>query len=141
MSLEDNKALVRRFYEALIRGDEATLTQILDRNVSATFLDPSHRLGFADVLGYGHEFRTGFPDGTITIDDIVAEGEKVAVRGICSGTHKGEFEGLPPTGKGMAIQYHGMFRIVNGKIVEFWEIDDMMTMMQQLGALPSEAAA
>ena len=136
MSLDDNKAVVRRFYDAYARGDEATYAPLLDRNIRATMLEPSHPLGYDDLLAYGRSFLAGFPDARITVDEMVAEADIVAVRGKCSGTHRGEFEGLPPTGKSMQIQFQSMVRIVNGKIVELWEVDDMLSMMQQLGALP-----
>ena len=78
-----------------------------------------------------------FPDITGKIDDIIAEGDKVVVRMTTSGTHKGEFQGIPPTGKTVAINEMTIYRISEGKIAEGWGVSDMLGLMQQLGAMPS----
>ena len=79
-----------------------------------------------------------FPDFSPTIEDIIAEGDKVVIRETCRGTNKGEFMGTPATGKEMTLSVTIMFRIVGGKIAEAWEEYDRMTVMQQLGVMPSD---
>ncbi len=77
-----------------------------------------------------------FPDWHPTIEDMIAEGDKVVVRFTGSGTHKGEFMGIPPTGKQVTITAIAIQRIAGGKIVENWLQADMLGMMQQLGVVP-----
>ena len=82
-------------------------------------------------------FRAAFPDLHVTIDDLVAEGEMVAVRATMTGTHQGELMGMPPTGKQVNFQFISIEHLRGGKVVERWEQADMMGMMQQLGMGPS----
>jgi predicted ester cyclase len=80
--------------------------------------------------------RSAFPDFKGTIDDIVAEGDKLVLRWTWSGTQKGEFMGVPPTGKSVSFGVIDIFRIAEGKVVEHWGLMDSMSLMQQLGAGP-----
>ena len=82
-------------------------------------------------------FRSAFPDFKATIDDIIAEGDKVVIRQTFSGTHKGEFMGIAPTGKRVSFGVMDIVRIAGGKFVEHWGQMDSMGMMQQLGAIPT----
>jgi steroid delta-isomerase-like uncharacterized protein len=81
-------------------------------------------------------FRTPFPDLHVTIEDMVAERDEVTVRLSVNGTHKGEFRGTPPTGKQIKVQGLTIFRFDRGKIVEQWNVVDIMSIMQQIGAIP-----
>jgi steroid delta-isomerase-like uncharacterized protein len=78
-----------------------------------------------------------FPDFAVTVEDAVAEGDKVALRVTIRGTHQGALMGTPPTGKPIAISGMSLWRIADGKIVERWESADMLGLMQQLGVIPS----
>lgn len=78
-----------------------------------------------------------FPDLHFKIEDIVAEGDKVAYRLTVSGTHKGQFQGIPPTDKEVSFTSTGISNVVNGKAAEDWIEADIMGLMQQLGAIPS----
>jgi predicted ester cyclase len=82
-----------------------------------------------------------FPDIAHHILDIVAEGVKVAVRFKITGTHKGEFQGIPPTGKEVSIDGTDFLTIIDGKIVEEWLNSDMMGLMQQIGGIPTPPSA
>jgi steroid delta-isomerase-like uncharacterized protein len=82
-------------------------------------------------------FRSAFPDFKVTIDDVIAEGDKVVVRSTWSGTHKGEFMGIPPTGKSVSFGVFDTIRIAGGKFVEHWGQMDTIGMMQQLGVIPA----
>ena len=81
--------------------------------------------------------RTGFPDFKEVVEDVVVAGEKVVTRFSASGTHLGPFMGLAPTGKPTSFAEVGIFRVVDGKIVEKWGLIDRLTRAQQLGAAPA----
>lgn len=85
--------------------------------------------------------RDAFPDLHPTIEDMVAEGDRVVLRDIVSGTHQGAFAGIPPTGKRVMVTRIGIFRVADGKIVEYWSVVDMLGMMQQIGAIPASEEA
>jgi predicted ester cyclase len=89
-----------------------------------------------DVKQLTGMLRSAFPDFKATIDDLVAEGDKVVIRQTWSGTHKGEWMGIPPTGKSVSFGVIDIIRVAGGKFVEHWGQMDSMGMMQQLGAFP-----
>jgi predicted ester cyclase len=72
----------------------------------------------------------------VTLEDEIAEGDKVITRGYFSGTHQGEFQGIPPTGKQIKVSYIDIWRVENGKLVENWIQMDMVGLLQQLGVIP-----
>ena len=80
--------------------------------------------------------RTAWSDLHFTVEDLVAEGDKVALHWSCSGTHTGEWMGIPPTGKRVTWSGIGIHRVVGGKIVESWDMVDNLGLMQQLGIVP-----
>jgi predicted ester cyclase len=82
-------------------------------------------------------FRAAFPDGSMTIEDMIAEGDKVVTRKSYRGTHQGEFLSIPPTGRQIRVGLIDIMRIVDGKVVEHWNVGDDLGMLQQLGALPA----
>ncbi len=82
-------------------------------------------------------FRTAFPDWVEAVEDVIAEGDKVVVRVAGTGTHQGEFQGIPPTGRRVTANGMGIGRIVGGRIVEAWAAYDALGLMQQLGAVPA----
>ena len=94
---------------------------------------PSGREGVKQMTAM---MRSAFPDFKATIDDMVAEGDKVVLRMTWKGTHKGEFMGVRPTGKSVSFGVIDIIRIAGGKFVEHWGQMDSMGMMQQLGAMP-----
>jgi predicted ester cyclase len=77
-----------------------------------------------------------FPDHHFDIEDAAADGDKVAVRGTCSATHKGELWGIPPTGERFVVQQSHWFRLSGGKVAEHWAVRDDLGLLKQLGALP-----
>ena len=81
--------------------------------------------------------RSAFPDLNATIEDMVAEGDKVAIRITWKGTQKGDFMGVPPTGKSVSFGVMDIVRVAEGKCVEHWGETDFMGLMQQLGAIPA----
>ena len=135
---EQNKAVVRRFTEVFETGD----LSILDEVLASNFVDhspfpeqPPDREGMKQMIGM---MRATFPDMAVSTDDMIAEGDKVVSRWTGTGTHQGEFMGIPATGKKVTVTGIGIDRVVDGKIVEHWEQFDAMGMMQQLGAIPSQ---
>jgi predicted ester cyclase len=85
------------------------------------------------------EFRSAFPDWREEIVELVGEGDAVAGRFRCSGTHSGEFLGHPPTGKRMEVEEAYFLRAADGKFVDFWALEDSLGRMRQLGLLPSRS--
>jgi len=138
MSIEENKALMRRFYEEISKGnlavvDELTAVDFVDHSPFVPGLAPG-RQGTLELFTM---IRAAFPDLRITAEDMVAEGDKVVCRGTFSGTHKGEFTGIAPTGKQITVGIIEILRIAGGKMVEHWNVVDSLGMMQQLGAVPA----
>ena len=137
MSTEDNKAVVRRFYETLNRADLAALDDVLAPNYVAYFAGiptPIDRAAFTQVMGAS---LMAFPDLHHTVEDLVAEGDKVAPRLTLQGTQQGEFQGLPPTGRQVTFTGINLMRLEDGKIVEHWSNGNTLGMLQQLGAIPA----
>jgi steroid delta-isomerase-like uncharacterized protein len=138
MSTEANKALARQLIEEVFNQGNVSL---VDELVAPGFIEheempPGTPTGSDGNKAATAMLRSAFPDFKATIEDMVAEGDKVALRLTWSGTHEGEFMGLPPTGKRFSIPVFDILRMDGGKIVEHWGQMDRMAMMQQLGAMP-----
>jgi steroid delta-isomerase-like uncharacterized protein len=97
---------------------------------------PEGDMNGEQVIGLCKAYFSAFPDLHITIDDLIAEGDKVVKVWTAHSTHKGELMGIPATGKAIVVKGMEVFRIVDGKIAENWVIMDNMGMMQQLGVIP-----
>ena len=138
MSTEQNKALVRRMVEEVFnRGNTRQVDEFLAVDfVEHEVLPPGVAPGREGVKQLAAMIRSAFPDFKATIDDLIAEGDKVVLRMTWRGTHKGAFMGVPPTGKSVAFGVFDIIRIADGKFVEHWGQMDGMGLMQQLGALP-----
>lgn len=142
MSVEAGKDLIRRVVDALNRHD----LDAVDRLFAPDYVDhdPARAglpAGPAGVkLAWGG-FLTAFPDLHATIQDVIAEGDRVAVRGFIRGTHLGELMGIPPTGKTVTVTLIDITRIADGKLVERWAQADAMGMLQQLGVVPGATEA
>jgi predicted ester cyclase len=139
MSTEQNKALFRRLMEEVFdRGNISLIDELFAPDfVEHEELPPGIAAGSEGVKQMSTMFRSAFPDFKATIDDMIAEGDKVVVRGTWSGTHKGEFMGIAPTGKRVSFGVIDIVRIAGGKFVEHWGQMDNMGMMQQLGVIPA----
>lgn len=131
---EENKAIARRVYEIVSTGNFERAAEIVDQDAPDNELlpdDPPARLieTFKETFA---EAREGFPDLSITIEDLMAEGDRVAARITMRGTHRGEFQRIAPTGKRVQVRAIDMFRISNGKIVEHWgHADDPRDFLRQ----------
>ena len=139
MATEQDKALIRRFVEELFnQGNTRLADEILAPDfVEHEQLPPGIPNGREGVKAMTSMMRSAFPDFKATIEDILADGDKVVIRMTWSGTHKGEFMGIPATGKRMSIGVIDIIRITDGKVVEHWGQMDSMSLMQQLGAIPA----
>jgi steroid delta-isomerase-like uncharacterized protein len=139
MSTEQNKVTVRQMVEEIFnRGNLSRIDEFLAPDfVEREELPPGIPRNREGVMQFLSIFRSAFPDFQATIDDMVAEGDKVVIRQTFSGTHKGEFMGIPPTGKRVSYGVIDIIRLADGKLVEHWGQMDTMGMMQQLGAAPA----
>jgi len=138
MSTAENKALVRRYYdEVWQKGNLA----VADEVIVSTFVDHMPLPGQAPGRA-GHnqaiiQILSAFPDHQFSIDDLVAEGDRVVGRWTMRATHTGELMGIPPTGKPVVMGGIDILRIVNGRLAEVWHVEDVLGMMQQIGVVPS----
>ncbi len=140
MSVEENKAKSRRFFETV--GDAS------DVETGKELLVPEYRHHDPQMPPFMKEsrdaylshlpmYRASFPDLTCSVDDMIAEGDKVVTRWTIRGTHQGDLMGIPPTGKRIEVSGITMHPFVDGKIVEGWTNVDMLGMLQQLGVVPA----
>ena len=138
MTTEDNKALVRRFIdEIFLEGkpeavDELLADDFVPHNWGKTGTGKS---AMTDAI---KRASAGLSDAQMTIEDVIAEGDKVAVRLTSHAVQTGPFMGLPPSGKPYTIEEIHIFRIKDGKVTEHWHQGDFMGMMTQLGAMPGQ---
>ena len=137
MSVEENKAVLHRHVEELFnKGDLAVADEVISADyvyhspLGIEFKGPE---GVKQMVAMGHD---AFPDLHFTIDDMVAEGDKVAVRYTYTGTHKGEYMGIAPTGKKINMTTAIFYRFVGGKEVEAISYGDTLALYQQLGVSP-----
>jgi len=131
MSLEENKAIVRRFIEAYNKRN----LDLIDDLVAPDYVDHTNKVGREGLKQLFNMGLKGFPDWHEIIEDIIAEGDKVWVRLAYTGTHKGEFLGLAPTGKKITSKAVDIYRIVNGKLAEYWNVTDNVDILKQIGAI------
>ena len=137
MSVEENKAIIRRWTEVWHTGNVAAV----DEFVTPDYV--RHDPNVPEVRGPEAEkqlimmYLTAFPDLRFSIEDILAEGDMVVTRLTAHGTHQGELLGIPATGKQVAVPAMEIYRITGGKIAEQWVIADVLRMMQQLGVIPA----
>jgi steroid delta-isomerase-like uncharacterized protein len=135
MSTEDNKVLVRRWYESFNRRDMSMYEMFASDFV---YHLPSMTLhGLEEFKQFLSQYLTAFPDARFTVEDEIAEGELVASRATLHGTHQGGFMGIQPTGKQVTSTGIAIDRIVDGKFVESWLEADNLGLLQQLGVVPS----
>lgn len=138
MSIEENRTLVRRFFEEVINKGNLHLAEDL---LAANYVEhpplPGGGTGLTGFQQFVSMVSTAFPDLHVTLEDIIAEGDKVVVRLTVSGTHRGMFMvKIPPTDKHVTWRGIDIIRIADGKIVERWNERDLLGLMQQLGVIP-----
>jgi predicted ester cyclase len=130
MSLEENKAIVRRLNDAFNKHN----WDLLDDLVAPEYFDHTRQLRGLETLKQQMKLgRLAFSDYHETIEDIIAEGDKVWVLLTYTATHTGEFHGLAPTGNKLTAMAVDIHRIVNGKVVEYWNVSDLLGFLKPLG--------
>jgi predicted SnoaL-like aldol condensation-catalyzing enzyme len=137
MSAEENKDLERRYIDEVWNGHNLAA---IDELVSPEYLN--HAASTAEYQRGGTKLAVEwllsvFPDHRFDIEDAVADGNTVAIRGTMGGTHEGELMGIAPTGKRIAVQQTHWFRVADGKVAEHWAVRDDLGIMRQLGVMPS----
>jgi steroid delta-isomerase-like uncharacterized protein len=138
-SKQANKNLVLRYLERVIsEGDYSTLSECVAQDVAYsscyTFQPVRGLVAYQEMVV---ALRRGFPDLHITVEDCLAEDDRVAARWTANGTHTGEFMGFPPSNRKVMIKGMSMYRIADGKIVEGWLNEDSLGILQQIGLIPS----
>jgi steroid delta-isomerase-like uncharacterized protein len=140
MSTEANKTLVRRYYDEVHNGRNYDL---VDELVAADFKEhdplPGQRTGRAGMKDREKMLADNL-DVRFTVEDVIAEGDKVVVRWRNHGTHIGEFLGIPPTGKEFSVQGVNVYRIEGEKLAEGWSVVDTFGQLLQLGVIPAPEA-
>jgi steroid delta-isomerase-like uncharacterized protein len=141
MKSEDNKAFVRRWFEEVWnKGREGAIDEMFAADGLAHGLEGDEPIrGAAGFKPFFHKFRTAFPEIRVTVEDAVAEGDKVAARCSVRGTHRGDSLGFAATQQPVAFEGITIVRLRDGKIVEAWNHFDFMKMFQQLDALTLRA--
>ena len=136
MSTETNKAVIRRYFEQVWKQDRPDLfEEFIADNVVHHGIEQVPGLEGMKA-GYAMSLQA-FPDLQLTIDDEIAEDDKVVIRWTLKATHQGELMGIPGTGKKITQSGFSIFRLANAKVVELWFLADNMSMMQQLGVIPT----
>lgn len=136
---EKNAAMMKRFYEEVAnKGNMAMIDELVAENFSDHEAMPGMKPGRAGLKEFFGMFRAAFPDLKFTVKDMVATGDKVWAYITITGTHKGEFMGMPATGKQINVNGFDLVRFEGGKAVEHWGVTDSMAMMEQLGAMAKE---
>jgi len=135
---EDLKAIAKHVIEqGFNRGDFATINELFSPTYIGHHSTSPDLRGSEEVKQRTMLFRSAFPDGQCTVEDMIKEGDEVAVRFTCRGTHRGPYLGRAPTGKSVTITGITIVRITDGNIQEGWVIVDTLGLLQQLGMLPT----
>jgi len=137
MSAEESKAIMRRFWDVWEQGnveflDELLAPEYINHTLAAPDLPPGPE-GVKEVVSM---FHSAMPDLRVVVEDMIAEGDKVATRYALEGTHEGELFGAAPTGKQLSIKSITLERVSEGKIIEHWRVTDELDMMRQLDVIP-----
>lgn len=142
MEADEMRAIAHRFYTEVLNQGKL---DVIDELVAEDFTEHEEMPGLPTDKEAPRAFvgmmREGFPDFNATIEDMIVEGDKLVVRARMSGTHKGEFMGIPPTGNKFDVHAIDVVAMRNGKVTDHWGVTDSMTMMQQLGVIDEGPAA
>jgi steroid delta-isomerase-like uncharacterized protein len=134
-----NKAVVRRFHDAANTGDAELLSETIDEIVEPDAVIrtplPLQSAGAQALKEVFARLHRVFGDLHVTIEDLIEEGDKIVSRNSVTGTHQGEYMGLPPTGRSVTYNEIFIFRFVNGRIAETWGVVDVFSQMRQLGVI------
>ena len=136
---EQNRELVHRLNEEF--HNQGRIHEVIEECFAPEFVNHSAPPGLPPTregnAAFSTAFRQAFPDYQVTIHDMIVEGDKVVTRKTFAGTHRGEFMGIPASGQKVPFGGIDIVRIADGKIVEHWGEFDMLTLLQQIGAMPA----
>ncbi|MCT2583137.1 ester cyclase [Actinophytocola gossypii] len=140
-STETSKAICVRFHEAMNTRDPETISTVIDELVDPDVVfhspAPLPETGARAIAHVWDMLLRAFPDLHVAVEDVIAEGDKVVIRNVVTGSHLGDYQGLAPTGR--SVSYNEMFviRFADGRIAEIWGVVDLLTQLRQLGAIPA----
>jgi steroid delta-isomerase-like uncharacterized protein len=136
-----NRATFARFHDAMNSRDtemiSRTIDEIVDPDVLIRTPLPLDTTGAQALKQVWAILLRAYPDLHVSVDDVIAEGDKVVTRNTVTGTHRGEYMGVPPTGKPVTYKEIFIFRFANGRIAETWGVVDVLAQLKQLGAFPA----
>jgi predicted ester cyclase len=135
--MEQTKDVARRFVEAFIGGDTAVIDEVVADDVIDHQPLPGQPAGRAGIHYASSVYRTGFPDLTTTVGLQLAHGDLVFQQGSANGTNTGPLMGLLATGRPATIAWMDLYRVVDGRIVEIWHLEDLAGTLGQLGHRPA----
>jgi steroid delta-isomerase-like uncharacterized protein len=135
--MADYKELARRWYSEVMSEGK---TEVIDQLCAPDFVDhnplPGTTADFAGLKDFVAQIRAAFPDLQMTADDMIGEGDRLAVRATMRGTHEGHFMGIPPGGKKIEVSNYDFVRFENDQAAEHWGAIDSDALMEQLGVAP-----
>jgi steroid delta-isomerase-like uncharacterized protein len=139
-----NKATFRRFHDAMNTGDAEVISKTIDEFVDPNVLIrtplPIDATGAQALKQVWAMLLRAFPDLHVAVEDVIAEGDKLVCRNTVTGTHQGEYMGLPPTGKSVTYNEIFIVRFADGRIAETWGVVDVLSQMRQLGVIPGSSS-
>jgi predicted ester cyclase len=136
MSLEENKVIVRKFFEKA-NSEGRTPVEMCTPGFTA-HIGTSPPMDLHGFQQYQKSYFASFSNTVLAIEDMLAEGDKVAFRGVVQAIHSGDYMGIPASGKKIVVPVIGIAQLVDGKIREWWNFPDRLSWMQQIGAIPSK---
>ena len=137
MSVEENKAILRRAFDFWNTGDASAIDQLIAPDYVLHLGGRPDVTGIDAYRGFYAVYRNAFPDQRWTVEDEIAEGDKIVARWTLRATHSGELMGIPPTGKEVMVTGISIARVANGKLAEGWVQSDILGLLQQIGAIPA----
>ena len=134
-----NKATAARFHDAMNTRDLETISKVIDEFVAPDVLFhapvPMGLTGVQALKQVWTVLLRAFPDLHVAVEDVIAEGDRVVARNTVTGTHRGEYRGMPPTGRSVTYGEIFIFRFEDGRIAEIWGVVDVFAQLRQLGAV------
>jgi steroid delta-isomerase-like uncharacterized protein len=135
-ALDENKKLYLRLAdEVLTNKNLAVADELIASDFREHVSGEARRVGVEGFKAARLRRNAAFPDWKVTVDDIIAEGDKVVARATGEGTHLGEYMGIPPTGRRIKVSWIAIYRIADGRLAEHWQHIDELGLRQQLGAV------
>lgn len=133
-NLEENKTVILRLYSEISKGNLKVAGELIIEDYARHSTLPINQ-GRAGFMNFFNEFVKAFPDARFKVEDLIAEGDRVAARVVGRMTHRGDFMGVAPSGKTITIHWIDIFRLSGGKIVEHWDEVDQLGFLRQLGVI------